>query len=158
MGVSLEQTNIAIQTVLPKELTASGISLTVFTRSLAGSIAVAVAQNTFEQSLRSRLNSILPDLDSDLVSGAGATDLIGSVREASGRSEKVVQEVLKGYNAAVTKTFLVVLVLGCLTLVPALGVEWMSVKKDKKNKDKKTKDEESGIEKDKTGSEGPGSV
>ncbi|KAK3716064.1 hypothetical protein LTR37_006794 [Vermiconidia calcicola] len=158
VGVSLEQTNIAIQTVLPKELTASGISLTVFTRSLAGSIAVAVAQNTFEQSLRSRLNSILPDLDSDLVSGAGATDLIGSVREASGRSEKVVQEVLKGYNAAVTKTFLVVLVLGCLTLVPALGVEWKSVKKDKKNKVKAAKDEESSVEKEKRGSEGQDSV
>ncbi len=132
IGASLEQTNIAIQAVLPEKLVPSGTSLTVFARSFAGSLSIAVAQNTFLQSLRTNLPKVAPGLDIEALSGSGATDLLTKVRKAARGDEEVVEKALLVYNNAVTRTFLVALVLGALTIVPALFVEWKSVKKQKR--------------------------
>jgi hypothetical protein len=51
VGMSLEQCNITIQTVLGDDQIAAGSSLVVFARSLAGSISIAVAQKVFQQDL-----------------------------------------------------------------------------------------------------------
>lgn len=45
VGCSLEQCNIAVQTVLPKEKISAGISLIVFTRALGGAIGSSVGEN-----------------------------------------------------------------------------------------------------------------
>ena len=91
--MSLEQCNIAVQTVLPDDKIPAGISLTVLARSIGGSLAIAISQNVFEQKLRQGLSKSLPDLDPSIVSGSGATNLISNVQSAVGGNQAVVQMV-----------------------------------------------------------------
>ena len=135
--MSLEQCNIAVQAVLPKDKIPAGTSLTIFARALGGALATPISQNIFERNLKSGLTRVLPHLNVDMVSGTGATDLISKVQKLAGGDPGIVEKVLEVYNHAVTRTFLVALVLGCLTILPAVGMEWRSVKANKK------KDEES---------------
>lgn len=140
IGMTLEQCNIAIQVVLPKEQIPAGISLGVLARSLSGSIAVAICQNVFEQRLRKNLASILPSVDLSVISSSGATTLVANV-QALGGDQGEVKEVLDLYNNAVVQTFLVALILAALTFPAALLVEWKSVKKEKKEKVKESGEE-----------------
>ena len=144
VGMSLEQCNIAVQTVLPDDKIPAGVSLMVFTRSLGGALSASVGQNVLEQQLRAGLSLALPNLNANIVSGSGATDLISNVRAAAGGDEGVVQTVLAIYNHALTRVFLVAAILGCLTLVPAFAVEWKSVKKEKRGKHDSTAEEKPG--------------
>lgn len=131
VGMSLEQCNIAIQATLPAAQIASGTALSIFARSLGGAIGIAAAQNAFQQTLVARR-----------VESGGSS---GTPELPVGNNGKgLAEEVLRDYNSAVTRTFMVVLVLACLTALPALGMEWRSVKKDKTKVDQ----EEKGIEKD----------
>ncbi|KAK5170228.1 uncharacterized protein LTR77_004814 [Saxophila tyrrhenica] len=134
IGMSLEQCSIAVQTVLPEHLVASGTSLAVFARSFGGSISIAIAENVFQQELRERLANTVPGLNLEVISGSGATDLVADVTKATDGNQRIVDEVLREYSGALTQTFLVAVVLSALTGLFALGVEWKSVKKDKKNK------------------------
>ena len=134
IGMSLEQCNIAIQTVLPKEQIPAGISLGLLARSLSGSISVAICQNVFEQKLRANLAEILPNADLSIVSGSGVTTLIANVQATAGGSLIDVQNIIKLYNEAVVQTFLVALILAAATLPAGLLVEWKSVKNEKKQK------------------------
>jgi hypothetical protein len=43
---------------------------------------------------------------------------------------------LKAYNKALTEVFMVALAFACLAIIPALAMEWRSVKKNEKKKDK----------------------
>ncbi|KAF2173022.1 hypothetical protein M409DRAFT_62654 [Zasmidium cellare ATCC 36951] len=135
IGMSLEQCNIAVQTVLPNSLIPAGTSLAVFARSLGSAITVGIAQNVFIQQLDSGLISSLPELDPSVVTGvlggSGATDLIRNVQSATGGNETIVQTVLEVYNDALTDSFYVAVALACLTLLPALGVEWKTEMEEK---------------------------
>jgi hypothetical protein len=134
--MSLELCQIACQTVLPESKIPSVISLNVFTRSLGGAVSVSIAQNIFLQKLKENLQSVVPELDTEVISGSGATDLIANVQNATGGNEMIVREVVGLYNAALVKVFLVTVVFAAITFVAALGVEWKSVKKEKKQKAK----------------------
>ena len=140
--MTLEQCNIAIQTVLPKEQIAAGISLGVMVRTLSGSIAVSICQNVFEQKLRRNLAGILPNSDSSIISGSGITTLIANAQAGAGGTLIDAQNILKLYNEALVQTFLVALVLAAVTLPASLLVEWKSIKKEKKEK---TRDGEEGV-------------
>ena len=90
----------------------------------------------FEQQLRKGLLQHLPNLNPNVVSASGATDLIDHVTKAVGGNKGIIQAVLSVYNRAVTDTFYTPAALGCLTLIAAMGVEWKSVKKNKQKKNK----------------------
>lgn len=134
VGMTLEQCNIAIQTVLPQEQITAGTSLVILLRSLAGSLSVAICQNVFEQKLRKNLAGILPDVDVSVMSGSGATTLVANAQAALGDNQEDVEKVLGLYNEALVQTFLVALILAALTFPAALIVEWKSVKKEKMQK------------------------
>ena len=150
--MSLEQCNIAVQTVLPPAKVASGISLTIFARTLGGVVGISIGNNIFEQKLNVGLRSVLPNLNSDEVTGSGATNLVSNVLRITHGNQQILAEVLQTYDHAITRVVLVALVLGAVTLPFGLLVEWKSVKKEKK---KEQKDEEKGQappETEKTGS------
>ncbi len=46
-------------------------------------------------------------------------------------SESVLPEVLVAYNDALVKVFQLALIMGCLSIVGALGIEWKSMKPKK---------------------------
>ena len=129
--MSLEQCNVAIQTVLSEEKIPAGTSLSIFARSIGGSLGIATAHNVFEQKLRRNLAGLLPDVDfAAVISASGATDLIPKVQQATDADASQVRKVLELYNDALSQTFLVALVLSAMTLIGALAVEWKSVKKE----------------------------
>lgn len=127
--MSLEQCNIAIQTVLPDDKVATGASLVVFARSLAGSIGSAIGQNVYQQSLSRKLSDILP---ASALTGSGATTLLSSIQRAIGDDDAVYEDALGRVNDSLTRVFMVALILSCLTLPAGLVIEWKSVKKEKR--------------------------
>jgi hypothetical protein len=150
-GMSLEQCNIAIQTVLSKEKIPAATSLLILVRSLGGSIAIAICQTVFEQRLRKNLADILPGVDISVISGSGATTLVANAQAALRGNKVAVEEVLSLYNDAVVQVFLVSLIFGALTFPAGMLVEWKSVKKEKKHKEAKTEDIEEKAREEKRG-------
>jgi hypothetical protein len=73
-------------------------------------------------------NRLLKDLkgiagvDGDVILDMGVTELRDVV------APEVLGSVLWAYDRAVREMFLVALVMACLAVVPALGIEWESVK------------------------------
>ncbi|KAI9040793.1 MDR family MFS transporter [Aspergillus affinis] len=127
-GIGLELPNIAVQTVLPEEDVSIGTSLVVFARSLGGAIFVSVGQNIFSNHIVSGMLARVPELDPSIVLESGATDLQQTVRQATSGQANVVARVLEIYNEAIVQTFVVALVLACVSIIGALGVEWRTVK------------------------------
>lgn len=135
-GIGLELPNIAVQTVLPEADVATGTSLVVFARSLGGAIFIAAGQQVFNNRIIAGLAAELPDLDPAIVLNLGATDLrstvITSNGSTSGGGEDVMPQVLAVYNEAIVRTFVVVLAMACVSVVGTVGVEWRSIKGQKK--------------------------
>ena len=140
----MEQCNVAIQTVLPNKRIPAGVSLIVFIRSIGSSLGVAIGQNLFDQRLRKNLTKLLPGIDvNSIIGGSGSTNLLNTLQQVTDGDEVLVRRALGLYNDAVTQVFLAALILFALTVVPTLGIEWKSVKKEKRGK----KGEEQGKEK-----------
>ncbi|CAG8038715.1 unnamed protein product [Penicillium salamii] len=130
-GIGLELPNIAVQTVLPEEDVSIGTSLVVFARSLGGAIFVSVGQNVFSNHIVSGMIARVPQMDPSVVLQAGATDLQQRVSQAIsslGLDEDVLTRVLEIYSDAIVQTFMVALVVACISIIGALGVEWRTVK------------------------------
>ncbi|KAG4436093.1 hypothetical protein IFR05_008413 [Cadophora sp. M221] len=141
VGMTLEQCNIAIQTVLPEHQVPAGTSLSVLVRSLGGSISVAICQNVFERKLRINLEDVLPGVDLSFISGSGATTFIRNANDALGGDQGAVDRVIELYNNALVQTFLVALIMAACTFPAGLLVEWKSVKKEKQENKKKGEDQ-----------------
>jgi MFS family permease len=123
MGLGQQQAGLAAQAVLPKEDVATGVSLKFFGQTLGGAVFVAVAQNVLNNRLVDNLAGLdLPGLDAEVIVNTGATDLRAIV------PVQYLEEVLVGYNGALTDVFMVAVAVSCLSLVGAALTEWKSVK------------------------------
>lgn len=128
LGCVLQVPNIAVQTVLPKDQVAIGISLLAFVQFLGGSIFVTVCQNLLQNKLVEGLLDKIPNFDPAAVSGQGATDFRNLV------SADELPLVLDVYNGSLKSIWYVGLGLSCLILLGSLGFEFRSVKKQKTTK------------------------
>ncbi|CRL17321.1 Sucrose/H+ symporter, plant [Penicillium camemberti] len=126
VGFGFQQGPIAAQAVLPLPKVSIGTSIVMFLQMLGGSLFVSVEQNIFTKELISNLAALdIPDFSpSDVVNG-GATSIRSVV------SESVLPEVLVAYNDALLKVFQIALIMGCLSIIGALGIEWKSMKPKK---------------------------
>ncbi|KAJ5369760.1 Sucrose symporter plant [Penicillium cataractarum] len=126
VGLGFQQGGVAAQAVLPLPKVSIGTAIVMFLQMLGGSLFVSVAQNIFTKELIGNLEALkIPDFfPSDVVDG-GATSIRALV------SESVLPEVLVAYNNALLKVFQLALILGCLSVIGALGVEWKNMKKTK---------------------------
>lgn len=127
LGMGMQQPSMAVQTVLSQDDIAIGISLIFFAQSLGGAIFMCIGQSLFINDLTKTLRRV-EGIDAQVVIEAGATTLSQIV------PENRLHEVLTVYNDALEKPFMVVVVVSCLLVLPALGMEWKSIKN--KNKDK----------------------
>ncbi|OAP63753.1 hypothetical protein AYL99_02980 [Fonsecaea erecta] len=135
VGLGLQQTNIAAQTVLDKKDAPTGVSLVFFCQGLGGTISVAVAQNVLDNKLISGLKNFSNISPHDIVN-TGATEL----RQAFSPSQ--LPEVLRVYNHALVIVFYVALGFACAAIFGGLGMEWKTLKKDKAKKDKESLSED----------------
>ncbi|KAF3759880.1 hypothetical protein M406DRAFT_65275 [Cryphonectria parasitica EP155] len=128
LGMGQQQPQVAIQTVLPKADIPAGASIVVLVQSLSGAIFIAIGQAVLQNKLVQNIEAALPGsgLDASVLSTAGATKLRSMVPPED------LQAVLVAYNNALTRVFLVAVVMSSLTIIGSLSVEWKSVKKAKK--------------------------
>lgn len=122
VGCTMQQPNLAIQVVLPREDVPTGTALLSLCQTLGGAVFAAVGQNLYIDKFSASLQRI-QGLDSGGILHSGATDLTNTVPSA------LRQQVLEAYNKALTKgTFFAALIVACLAVPAALGMEWRSVK------------------------------
>ncbi|KAJ5971247.1 uncharacterized protein N7479_001165 [Penicillium vulpinum] len=124
IGTGMQQPSLAAQTILPMEEVAIGVSLMFFSQSLGGAVFIAVAQSLFQNYLSAELPYI-QGIDPAKVLAAGATGLVHTVP-----ADKLT-EVLIVYNDGLRRSFIVGVAVSCLMIIPALTMEWKTIKKDK---------------------------
>ncbi|KAJ4365036.1 hypothetical protein N0V83_008652 [Neocucurbitaria cava] len=122
VGCTMQHPNIAVQTVLPKHDVPIGTAVLSLFQTLGGAVFTAVGQNLYIGKFSSGLERI-GNLDPAAILNSGATDLTNAVPAA------LRPLVLGAYNNALTKgTFFAALIVACLAVPAALGMEWRSVK------------------------------
>ena len=120
LGLGMQQSNMAAQTVLSTQDVSIGVSLMFLAQSLGGAVFVSIAQSIFTNSLISGL--IVSGLDPINVTNIGATEIRNKV------ATNDLSAVLLAYNSALTNAYNVALAMACFSIVGALAVEWRSVK------------------------------
>jgi hypothetical protein len=120
--MTLQQCQIAAQTVLAKKDVPIGLTIMAFAQFLAGTISVVICQAVLANTLVSELSTELPGFDASAIATAGATEIQGLV---SGEDLPIV---LAAYNAGIDNVFYCALGASCLALVASFFMEWKSVK------------------------------
>ena len=101
-------------------------SIIFFFQTLGGAVFSAVGQNTFIDKFLARLLETVPDVNPQAIVHTGATSLRDIVPPQS------LPQVIDAYNYSLTHgPFLVSMIVSCLSLFGALGVEWRSIKEKK---------------------------
>lgn len=128
IGMGQQQPQVAIQAVLPKADIPAGASIVVLVQTLSGAIFIAIGQAVLQNKLVQNLEAAFPSgsLDISRLSTVGATQLRSLVPPQD------LHTVLVAYNSALTRVFLVAVVMSALTIIGSLSIEWKSVKKAKK--------------------------
>lgn len=129
LGLVLQGPNIAAQTILPDSDVSIGLSLLNFVSFLAGSVFITASQTLLENKLAQRLEGLIPGLDTSALADGGATSLRSMV------SKEKLSIVLDVYNDSIRSIWYLALGLSCLIFLASLGMEWRSVKKDRKKTD-----------------------
>jgi len=126
-GLANQQSFLATQAVLPPSQIPIGNALILFSQNLSGAIFVSVGSSVLRNKLLSGLNKAkLPGVDIGKVLNTGATDIRGVVPQSQ------LVAVLRLYDTALGRVFLVVLPLLGLGFVCALGMEWINLQGRKK--------------------------
>jgi hypothetical protein len=120
--MTLFQSNIAAQTVLPKKDIPTGLTVIAFAQFFGGTISVSFCQTILANTLASELPKKLPGFDASAIATAGATE----IRELVSASNLPI--VLEVYNKGIVDTFYVALAFSILAFVASLFMEWKSVK------------------------------
>jgi hypothetical protein len=113
-----------------------------FFQTLGGAIFVSVGQNVFLDKLIARIAATVPrsSINPANIASTGATELRHIV------PPQVLPAVLQAYNWALIKGPMVVsVILACLTVLGAVGMEWKSLKKKGHDKKKKKEEEEDAV-------------
>ncbi|KAJ5096774.1 HC-toxin efflux carrier TOXA [Penicillium angulare] len=121
-GMTLQQTNIAVQTVLSNKEIPLGLTIMSFGQFLAGTISVSVSQTILTNTLTTQLAQKLPDFDPSILSSTGATQLQEFV------PMNQLSTVMTAYNAGIVNIFYLTLAAACSAFVASLFMEWKSVK------------------------------
>lgn len=122
IGFGMQQSLITVQAVLPLKDVPVGTAMAAFMQMMGGSIFVSAAQNIFNNRLIAEIPQKAPGVNPFMVVNSGATNL-ANVIEAS-----LLGGVRIAYNLALTQTWYIATALACLFIIPALVVEWKSVK------------------------------
>ena len=124
LGCSSQAPNMAAQTVLSREDVAIGATLMFFGLQLFGAVFISVCQNVLDNHLANRLAGIPGGISPRLIQSTGATELLNLI------PAQYHAAALEAYNDSLRMCFQVGLIVACLSILGALGMEWRSVKKN----------------------------
>lgn len=122
LGIGMQASSLAAQSVLPKPDVPTGISIMFFAQQLGGAIFTSVGQNLLSNSLVDQLRNV-PGIQPGAVVGEGATNFVDQV--PADRKD----EVLHIYNGALTHIFRVAMGVALVAVVAAMFMEWKNLKK-----------------------------
>ncbi|CAA9964085.1 aflatoxin efflux pump [Pyrenophora teres f. maculata] len=129
VGCTMQHPNIAVQTVLPKPDVPIGTAVLSLCQTLGGAVFAAVGQNLYISKFTAGLEQI-GGLNPHHILAGGATDL------TSGQPPAVKHMILAAYNSSLTQgTFFAALIVACLAVPAAIGMEWRSVKVKRPTRD-----------------------
>lgn len=126
LGACFQASNMAAQTVLPRNEVSIGASLMLFAQTLFGSIFVSVGQNVLDGQLANRLADI-SGITPQQIEAAGVTGLFKVM------PSQYHPRVLEAYNDSLCVCFQVALIMVCLSILGGLCMEWRNVKKQKED-------------------------
>ena len=122
LGITLQQPNVAAQTVLPDSDLPIALSLLNFVNFFGSTIFITTSQTLLETKLYNGLKPIVPGLDRATLANGGA----GTIRNLV--PEDKLHLVLDVYNDSIKSIWYLALGMACLGFVAAWGMEWKSVK------------------------------
>jgi len=123
-GFGMQQSNLAVQACLPRKDVPTGSAIIFFFQNLGGALFVSVGQNVFLGRLIPNLTGV-GNIDPAVIVNTGATALRGVVDPSK------LDAVLHAYNAALMGgPMIAAVVVACLAILGAVGVEWKSVKQN----------------------------
>ena len=126
-GLAIQQGFTAVQTSLPLEDVPIGTAAVVASQSLGGSIFVSVGNTLLQNYLSNKNNdNAIPGVDIRIVLQEGATAFRNVVPKES------LPALLSLYDAALRKVFIAAVPMAGLAFVASLGMEWNSVRSEKK--------------------------
>ncbi|KAH8812481.1 major facilitator superfamily domain-containing protein [Xylogone sp. PMI_703] len=135
LGLAMQVTGLAAQAVLPREDVSTGTAVMFFSQQLGGAIFVSVGQNIFIRSLVSGLDNV-PGLSVMAIVNTGATDIQRDV------PSQYLPQILKAYNHALTRTFIIATIMGALSILGSFTMEWKNIKNMKKSGSLKGEEED----------------
>ncbi|KAJ9637521.1 hypothetical protein H2204_004670 [Knufia peltigerae] len=125
MGFANQASNMAAQTVLPRQDVSIGVSLMFFGQTLFGAIFTSIGQNVLDNELVKKLRNLqIPGISTQLIQNHGVTDLFNFI------PARYHGEALKAYNDSLRACFQAALVMACLSILGALTMEWRTVRKN----------------------------
>ncbi|KAI4232974.1 MAG: hypothetical protein LQ349_004685 [Xanthoria aureola] len=122
LGLALQQTVLAAQTMLPMDDIAIGVSLIVLAQTLGGAISLSAADTIFTTSLSSGIAKAVPQFDRSTALNSGATILRNLV------PPEYLDTVLAAYNGAAVMIWYLSLALACASVFGVAGMEWKRIK------------------------------
>ncbi|KIW07220.1 uncharacterized protein PV09_02079 [Verruconis gallopava] len=130
IGMGMQQSNLAVQTVLQHRDVPTGSALIFFCQTLGGAVFVSVGQNVFLKKFAGQLRQLPAGvLNMQTLLNTGATEIRNVV------PPQYRDQVIRSYNYALMNgPMLVCIILACITFVGALGVEVRSTKEQLKKK------------------------
>ena len=117
-GLGFQGPQVAAQTVLSARDSSVGVAMIIFAQNFGPAIFISVAQTIFTEELQARLGT-----DATSLTSVGLSDLTQSFPSAD------IQLVIEGYDKALMAVFFLPVGLSCASMIGALGMEWMSVKR-----------------------------
>lgn len=122
LGLGMQSASLAAQSVLPMPDVPTGIAIMFFTQQLGGAVFTSVGQNLLSTGLVSQLSRI-PGINTHQITNSGSTDFVEQV------PADLRPAVLRGYNHAVTRIFLVGMGVALVGVAAAVCMEWRNIKK-----------------------------
>lgn len=122
IGLGLQLPLVAIQTVLDMSEIAIATAVMIFLQLFGASVFVSVGESVLTNKLISYISQNVPGVDAATAAGTGATNIRNVI------PAEYLQGVIQTYNDALTQVFIIVLVMGCLTTIGSVAIEWKSVK------------------------------
>ncbi|KPM37656.1 hypothetical protein AK830_g8884 [Neonectria ditissima] len=117
IGLAEQVPFIAVQVVLPDDDMPTACALVIFFRLLGGAVGLSVASNLFSGELFRRLAGAPGGVDVHAIQDAGASDLASSVPAA------VLPFVQRAFGYAVSKAFILPIVVAGMSLVLSFGMQ-----------------------------------
>ncbi|KAJ3956371.1 hypothetical protein N0V92_007076 [Colletotrichum tropicale] len=124
IGASTQQAAVAVQSTLAEGDVAIGVAVVLFFQCFGPTAAITIAQAVFSSDLAAGISAKIPGVDFRTVQSAGATQLAGFV------SDGKLEILMKVYNHAITRAFLVAAAMAAASVVGVIGIGLRRIQAD----------------------------